>query len=70
MVAESFMPGASVSKVAQGIVTLASFTCQSPNARLRHMQGKQGVGEFGSGSVRLQNPLVLADVTMSGCPVP
>ncbi len=53
MVAESFVPGASVSKVAQGIVTLASFTCQSPNARLRHMQGKQGVGEFGSGSVRL-----------------
>ena len=40
-----------------GIVTLASFACQSRDALIGRIQGNQWVGEFGNGAGDLQNPL-------------
>jgi|SRR5271166_1267277 len=48
----------------EGIVTLASFACQSRDALIGRIQVNQWVGEFGNGAGHLQNPLFLADVTM------
>jgi ABC-type sugar transport system substrate-binding protein len=47
-----------------GIVTLAIFTCQSPDALMGRRQGNQWFGEFHGGTGPLQNPLFLANVTM------
>ena len=48
----------------EGIVTLASFTCQWRDALTGRTQRNQWLVEFESGAGNLENPLFLADVTM------
>ncbi len=53
-----------VENTAEGIVTLASFTCQWRDALMGRTQRNQWLAEFESGTGHLENPLFLADVTM------
>ena len=53
--------------IGDGIVTLATFTCQPREAVIGRRQENQWLGELQRGTGPLQNPLFLANVTM---PVP
>src|SRR5271157_2625345 len=48
----------------EGIVTLATFTCQPREAVIGRRQENQWLGELQRGTGPLQNPLFLANVTM------
>ena len=53
-----------------GIVTLASSTCEWRDALMGRTQRNQWLAEFGSSAGHLGNPLFLADVTMPFNPRP
>src|SRR5271157_740318 len=50
--------------LSDGIVTLATFTCQPREAVIGRRQENQWLGELQRGTGPLQNPLFLANVTM------